>query len=68
MFYDYYPLIAALLANVIAQFLKPFALYLKTKSFDKYQFLAAGGFPSSHTSTVTSLALAIGLKEGFDSS
>lgn len=68
MLYDFYPLIAALLANVIAQIMKPFAKYFKTGVFDKYQLLAAGGFPSSHTSTMSALTLAFALKEGFDSS
>lgn len=68
MLYDFYPLIAALSANIIAQIIKPFAKCFKSGEFDKYQLLAAGGFPSSHTSTMSALALSFGLKEGFDSS
>lgn len=62
-----YPLMAALLANIIAQILKPIVLYLRTRKIDVHQCIACGGFPSSHSSTVTGLTLAIGLSEGFDS-
>lgn len=62
-----YPLVAALLANVLAQVLKPVVLYIRTKKFDVHQCIACGGFPSSHSSTVTGLTVAIGLSEGFDS-
>lgn len=62
-----YALLAALLANVIAQVLKPVFLYLRTQKVDIHQCIACGGFPSSHSSTVTALTLAIGLSEGFDS-
>lgn len=61
------PLVAALLSNVIAQVLKPFVLYKRTKKFDIHQCISSGGFPSSHSSTVTALTLSIGLNEGFDS-
>ena len=63
-----YPLIAALLSNVIAQIIKPFTKYRKTKEFDLYEVLSSGGFPSSHTSTMSGMALAFGLRDGFDSS
>lgn len=62
-----YPILAALIANVLAQVLKPVVLYIRTKKIDIHQCIACGGFPSSHSSTVTSLALAVGLYEGFDS-
>ena len=68
MLYTFYPLIAALLAHFTAQLIKPFAKYHRTKKFDFFEFFAAGGFPSSHTSTMSALTLAFGLKEGFDSS
>lgn len=64
---SFYPLAVALIANVLAQILKPFVLYLRTKKFDVHQCIACGGFPSSHSSTVTGLTIAIGLSEGFDS-
>lgn len=62
-----YPITVALLANVIAQILKPIFLYWKTKRFDIHQTIASGGFPSSHASTVTALSMAIGLQQGFES-
>ncbi len=66
MLAEYYPLIAALLANIIAQVMKPVFLYFRTKRFDFRQTFASGGFPSSHTSTVVALALSIGLEVGFN--
>lgn len=68
MLYSFYPLIAAMLAHLSAQLFKPIAKYRKTKEFDVLQIFAAGGFPSSHTSTMSALALSFGLKDGFDSS
>lgn len=62
-----YPITAALLANVIAQVLKPFFLYIRTKQFDIHQTIASGGFPSSHSSTVIALSTSIGLQQGFES-
>lgn len=64
---SFYPLAVALIANLLAQILKPFFLYIRTKKFDIHQCIACGGFPSSHSSTVSGLTLAIGLSEGFDS-
>ena len=68
MIYDFYPLIGAISANILAQLIKPITYYFKTKEVDLFQIFAAGGFPSSHTSTMSALALAIGIKDGFDSS
>ena len=62
-----YPLLAALLANVFAQVLKPVVLYLRTQKLDVHQCIACGGFPSSHSSTVTALTVAIGMSDGSDS-
>ncbi len=62
-----YPLLAALIANVVAQVAKIFTWYWKSGEWDWEQVYASGGFPSSHSSTVTALTLAIGLQEGFDS-
>lgn len=64
---EYYPLIAAILSSILAQLLKPFYKYIKTRRFDIYEVFAAGGFPSSHTSTMSGLALAFGLRDGFSS-
>lgn len=62
-----FPLWAALIANLAAQILKPFFLYIRTKKFDVHQTIACGGFPSSHTSTVIALTTAVAITEGIDS-
>ena len=64
---SFYPLFAALLANVTAQVLKLFIFYFRSNRWDLHQVISCGGFPSSHSSTVSALATAIGLQEGFDS-
>lgn len=58
---------AALLANLIAQLLKPVFLYMRTKKFDIHQTIACGGFPSSHSSTVAALTSAVAIIEGIES-
>ena len=63
----FFCLSAALISNAIAQKLKPVFLYFRTKEVDVRQCIACGGFPSSHSSTVTALSTAVGLSEGFDS-
>lgn len=63
-----YVLITALLSNALAQGLKPVFLYIKTGKFDIHETIACGGFPSSHTSTVVALLMAVGYSEGFTSS
>lgn len=63
----YYVIISALLANFLAQVLKPFFHYLRTGETKYSLFVESGGFPSSHTSMVVALTLAIALKEGFTS-
>ena len=62
-----YTITAAILANLIAQILKPYFLYRKTKCFDIHQTIASGGFPSSHSSTVIALSTAIALQQGIQS-
>lgn len=61
------PFWSAIIANVIAQTIKPIITYLQTNEFNYKQAFASGGFPSSHTSTVTALALSVGINEGFNS-
>lgn len=61
-----YPLAAALIANVVAQVAKIFSHYYRTGEWNPRWVYASGGFPSSHSSTVTALSLAVGLQEGFD--
>ncbi|KAM7272089.1 hypothetical protein ACFE04_031303 [Oxalis oulophora] len=58
------PLLSAFLAFAIAQFLKFFTTWFKEKRWDTKRMLDSGGMPSSHSSTVTALAVAIGLQSG----
>ena len=62
-----YPLVTALLSNILAQVLKTVVYYYRTGRWDFHWVIASGGFPSSHSSTVTALSLSIGIQEGFDS-
>ena len=62
-----FPLFVALSCNLIAQGAKTVFYYLKSGKWDLHWVIASGGFPSSHSSTVTGLAMAIGMQEGFDS-
>ncbi|KAL5573401.1 hypothetical protein UlMin_022998 [Ulmus minor] len=58
------PLISAFLACALAQFLKLFTTWYKEKKWDSKRMLDSGGMPSSHSSTVTALAVAIALHDG----
>ena len=62
-----FPLVTALLSNILAQVLKTVVYYYRTGKWDFHWVIASGGFPSSHSSTVTALSLSIGIQEGFDS-
>ncbi|PEA53359.1 hypothetical protein CON64_18930 [Bacillus pseudomycoides] len=62
------PLMSAVIAWFLAQFTKVIITLVKKREFDFAQFFASGGMPSSHSSTVTALAIAIGIEEGFSSS
>lgn len=62
-----YPIWAALLGMLVAQFVKiPIHLYTSRELQWKLMF-STGGMPSSHTSTIISLTTAIGLTSGFHS-
>jgi len=63
-----YPLVTALTANLIAQVAKVFSHYYKTGEWNPRWVYASGGFPSSHSSTVTALTLSIGIQNGFNTS
>ncbi|WCJ37527.1 Acid phosphatase/vanadium-dependent haloperoxidase-related protein [Euphorbia peplus] len=58
------PLLSAFLACALAQFLKLFTHWFKERKWDSKRMLSSGGMPSSHSATVTALAMAIGLQEG----
>jgi len=57
----------AMAANLLAQTLKLFIYYRLEGRFQWERFLETGGMPSSHSATVSALAVSVGLKEGFDS-
>lgn len=63
-----FPLISAIVAFFVAQSMKILTVLYKNKIFDPKQLIGCGGMPSSHSSTVTALAMAIGLQEGFGGS
>lgn len=56
----------ALLSWAIAQVLKVIIDIVRTRKFDISRLIGSGGMPSSHTSFVVALALAIGFSQGFD--
>lgn len=58
----------AILSWFIAQLIKFIITLIQEKRIDWGKFIASGGMPSSHSSFVTALAVAIGQVEGFDSS
>ncbi|KAK8615795.1 hypothetical protein V6N13_017374 [Hibiscus sabdariffa] len=58
-----YPLICAFIAFAIAQSTKFFTSWYKERRWDIKQLVGSGGMPSSHSSTVTALATAIGFQE-----
>lgn len=60
-----FPIMSSLICCVIAQVAKAVYCYFKTGVFDLAWCFASGGFPSSHSSTVTALAMTIGIQEGF---
>ena len=62
-----YSLWVAIIANVVAQSLKPFFEKWKNGDWDWSLLFTTGKFPSSHTATVTALALRIGVDWGFSS-
>lgn len=65
--FENYTLICAVTAWAIAQLIKFILTLAFSKTVDFKKFIATGGMPSSHTSTVCALATSIGLIEGFSS-
>ncbi|CAM5783116.1 MULTISPECIES: divergent PAP2 family protein [Brevibacillus] len=66
--FDNFPLWAALIAIGIAQFVKIPLTYFATKTWQWSLLFSTGGMPSSHSSAVTALSTAVGIREGFTSS
>ena len=65
---SYYPLVTYLVSLAIAQGVKPFIMYIKTKQFSLKHIFDSGGYPSAHSAGVVSLATSVGLSDGFGSS
>lgn len=63
-----YPLISAFVAFSLAQSIKFFTTWYKERRWDFKQLLGSGGMPSSHSATVTALAIGVGLLDGFGGS
>lgn len=63
----YEVMIAAGIANVMAQGIKTAILAVQRRKFNLSIFFSTGGMPSSHSSTVVALAASVGLVSGFDS-
>jgi len=64
----YEALLAAGIANLIAQWIKTAIVAFRKKKFNLSILFSTGGMPSSHSSTVVGLATSVGLIEGFSSS
>lgn len=61
------PLITALIAISLAQFIKIPLYYFPNRSWDWGLLFSTGGMPSSHSAAVTSLTTVIGFEYGVDS-
>lgn len=61
-------LVTAILSWFVAQLLKMIFVLIRDKKLDFYRMVDSGGMPSSHSAFVVSLAVSVGLKEGFSSS
>jgi acid phosphatase family membrane protein YuiD len=61
------PLIAGLIAWLLAQIIKLPLDYLNTRKWNWALLITTGGMPSSHSSLVTGTVFAVGLYNGFDS-
>jgi acid phosphatase family membrane protein YuiD len=57
----------SIVASTLAQFLKPFTYWWRTREFNWHHLAETGGMPSSHTALVSCLAVGLGLEQGFGS-
>ena len=62
-----YALICSMLGWLIASVAKIIVLLIKEKHLDLKKMFASGGMPSSHSATVSSLAVAVAKTDGFGS-
>lgn len=60
-------LIVCITAWFLAQLIKVVLTFVFENKVDLSRFVGSGGMPSSHSSSVTSLATAVGLINGFES-
>lgn len=60
-------LFSAIVAWLAAQLIKVIVNFLVHRTFDIYFLLSSGGFPSSHSATVSAVALGVGKYYGWDS-
>ncbi len=65
--FDNGPLVAAVVATIAAQVLKLLIVAATERRFAPDRLLETGGMPSSHSASVTALALALGLEVGWAS-
>ncbi|CAI9278212.1 unnamed protein product [Lactuca saligna] len=66
--YMNYVLLSALAAFALAQSIKVFTTWYREHRWDLKQLIGSGGMPSSHSATVTALAVAVGLQDGLGGS
>lgn len=57
--------ITCILSWFVAQLIKVITSLIKDKRIDFRRFVGSGGMPSSHSSFVTSLAVSVGILDGF---
>ncbi|KAI7741715.1 hypothetical protein M8C21_026515 [Ambrosia artemisiifolia] len=62
--YINYALFSAFVAFALAQSFKVFITLYREHRWDPKRLLGSGGMPSSHSATVTALAVAVGLQDG----
>jgi uncharacterized protein len=62
-----FPLFAAIIGNLMAQIVKVPIQFISTHKWNWGLLISTGSMPSSHSSTVTALTTAIGMKNGFTS-
>ena len=61
------PLLIAFCAWLLAQLAKLVGGLIRERRLDLGYFIRSGGMPSSHTALVSSLAVAVGVTQGFNS-
>ena len=62
-----YPFWSAVIAALLAQWLKPIIYFGLHRKWKLSLIKDSGGFPSSHSALVTALSLSVGLQERFSS-